>query len=547
MRRFYSIQSKLFLVSLLSMVIIVGGGCLSLYLATKLLSATSLFVSTTLPRIETAKTLEKTALDIMNIARGLPQASRKEELNATYQRLIALLDQLEKLTATISQAETETDILALNSISQAIRSQAQLVVQMKVKQLGLAQQERIVMQRMRIRLANLPTLEPDRHPPLLDIERHNLTHAYIVELLTQVNRLELAKSPEEVDALEKSYRSSRNAFLERARPHDGNSPEPHGNAAFGEPWTDLDQLFVLQRRNLRIRNNINSFIDDLDAQVLQLTALTSEHVNTVFGYFHQSARHVLAQGQQTLYFTVFLMFLAITLLYLLHKRIVVHGFGDRLSRISQAMAAEPGERTSRSLPMQGLDEIADMARALDVLLDKAIQLRDLAIMDPLTQVYNRRRFFELAGKEASRVARRNSATILLMIDLDHFKALNDTYGHAFGDKVLHRTAQICLHTIRNEDIFARYGGEEFVALMPETDLNEGMVVAERIRRTIESTLFVTDDGLEVKITLSLGLTETDLSKITVDQALQLADLALYQAKSRGRNRVVAWQGAGTQD
>lgn len=543
MIRFYSIQSKLFLVSLLSITIIIGGGCLSFYLSTQMLSATSLFVNTTLPRIETAKALEKTALDIMNAARDLPQSSRKQELNETYHLLITMLDRLEKLTATISQEEPETDILALNWTSQAIRSQAQLVLQMEAKQLDLAQQGQIMMQQVRIQLANLPTLEPDRQSPHLDLERHNLTHAYIVKLLSQVNQLELARTPEEVDALESSYQTDRKAFFERIRVHEGNSPAPKGDAGLGEIQTLLKQLFVLQRRNLQIRNNISRFIEDLNAQVLQLTELTTEHINHVFNHFHQSARQVIKREKQTLYLTLLLMTFSIMLLILLHKRIVVHGFGDRLSSISQAMASEPGERRSRNLPLQGRDEIADMARALDVLLDKAIQLRDLAIMDELTQVYNRRRFFELAGKEASRVSRKKAPTILLMIDLDHFKALNDTYGHTFGDKVLHGTAQICLRTIRNEDIFARCGGEEFAALMPETDLREGMVVAERIRRTIESTPFVTDDGHEVNITLSLGLTETDLSRITVDQALQHADIALYQAKAQGRNRVVAWKGA----
>jgi diguanylate cyclase (GGDEF)-like protein len=182
-----------------------------------------------------------------------------------------------------------------------------------------------------------------------------------------------------------------------------------------------------------------------------------------------------------------------------------------------------------------------MARALEVLLDKAVQLRDLAIMDPLTQVYNRRRFFELAGMEANRSARKKSPTILLMMDLDHFKSINDTYGHAFGDKVLHKTAQTCLISIRTMDVFARYGGEEFVALMPEAGLHEGMIVAERIRQAIASRPFITDDGLKVLITMSLGLVETDLSGETVEQALKNADSALYQAKAEGRNRVAVWR------
>jgi diguanylate cyclase (GGDEF)-like protein len=159
----------------------------------------------------------------------------------------------------------------------------------------------------------------------------------------------------------------------------------------------------------------------------------------------------------------------------------------------------------------------------------------------LTQVYNRRRFFELAGMEVNRAARKKSPTILLMMDLDHFKSINDTYGHAFGDKVLHETAQTCLNSIRTMDVFARYGGEEFVALMPEAGLHEGKVVAERIRETIASRPFITDNGLKVLISMSLGLVETDLSGETVEQALKKADIALYQAKAEGRNRVAVWR------
>jgi phosphoglycerate-specific signal transduction histidine kinase len=140
MVRFYSIQSQLFLVSLISMIIIVSGGCLSLYLTSRMLSATNMFVATTLPRIETAKSLERTALEIMNKARELSQAKRQEELVTNHQLLTTLLDRLEMLTAKISQEEAEADILALNWTSQAIRSQAQLVFQTGVQYLVLSQQ-----------------------------------------------------------------------------------------------------------------------------------------------------------------------------------------------------------------------------------------------------------------------------------------------------------------------------------------------------------------------------------------------------------------------
>jgi diguanylate cyclase (GGDEF)-like protein len=541
MTRLYSIQSQLFLVSLISMTIIISGGLLSLYLSNQMLSATNLFVETTLPRIETAKSLEKTALDIMNRTRALSQATRQEDLNTAFQLLTALLNRLEMLTAKTSQEEAGADILALNWTSQAIRTQAQLVFQLGVQRIDLSQQAVIGMQQARKDLINLPTLEvglPDSQP---DIQWHDRIHSHIMDMLDKLNQLESAKTVQDIDVVETAYRQSRANFLARTPTADEPSPELPGDETLREIQVSLDQLYILQRRNLHIHNTINGFVEELNGQVSQLTALTTQHVNSVFSHFHESAQQVIEKEKLTLYLTMLLMACAIIFLLVLHRRIVVHGFGDRLSRISRAMASDPGETRTQELQLQGQDEIADMARALEVLLDKAEQLRDLAIMDPLTQVFNRRRFFELASMEASRATRKKSPTILLMMDLDHFKSINDTYGHAFGDKVLHETAQTCLNSIRTIDVFARYGGEEFVALMPEAGLHEGMVVAERIREAIASRPFITDNGLKVLITMSLGLVETDLSRETVEQALKNADLALYQAKAEGRNRVAVWR------
>jgi diguanylate cyclase (GGDEF)-like protein len=523
------------------MTIIVSGGFLSLYLSSQMLSATNLFVETTLPRIETAKSLEKTALDIMIRARELSQATRQEDLNTTYQLLTALLNRLEMLTAKTSQEEAEADILALNWTSQAIRTQAQLVFQMGVQRIDLSQQAMIRMQQARTELIDLPTLEAGLLDSQPDIQRHDRIHSHIMDILGKLNQLESAKTVQDIDVLESAYRQSRAAFLARTPTADEPFPELPGDAALREIQVSLDQLYILQRRNLHIHNTINGFIEELNGQVSQLTTLTTEHVDNVFSHFHESAQQVIEREKLTLYLTMLLMVCAIIFLFVLHWRIVVRGFGKRLSLISRAMASDPGETRIRELQLQGQDEIADMARALEALLDKAVQLRDMAIMDPLTQVYNRRRFFELAGMEVNRAARKKSPTILLMMDLDHFKSINDTYGHAFGDKVLHETAQTCLNSIRTMDVFARYGGEEFVALMPEAGLHEGKVVAERIRETIASRPFITDNGLKVLISMSLGLVETDLSGETVEQALKKADIALYQAKAEGRNRVAVWR------
>jgi diguanylate cyclase (GGDEF)-like protein len=123
-----------------------------------------------------------------------------------------------------------------------------------------------------------------------------------------------------------------------------------------------------------------------------------------------------------------------------------------------------------------------------------------------------------------------------MIDIDHFKAVNDRFGHDVGDEVLRKVAEIGKATLRQVDIFARYGGEEFIALLPETDLNQAIVVAERLRETVARHSVMGRDPLP-PITLSMGITLTGPNSGKIDALLKEADTALYQAKKNGRNRV----------
>ncbi|HSM82951.1 MAG TPA: diguanylate cyclase [Nodosilinea sp.] len=175
-----------------------------------------------------------------------------------------------------------------------------------------------------------------------------------------------------------------------------------------------------------------------------------------------------------------------------------------------------------------------------------IALEELAMRDSLTHVYNRRHFIELAGREIARSARSNRPVTLLMLDIDHFKAINDTYGHLSGDQVLRDIALRLNANLRQSDILARYGGEEFILLMPETDQAQAWIGAERLRRVIAATPFTCDGG-SLSVTASVGLScwpaSGDAALITalplINDLIGKADQALYRAKQSGRNQTQA--------
>lgn len=165
-------------------------------------------------------------------------------------------------------------------------------------------------------------------------------------------------------------------------------------------------------------------------------------------------------------------------------------------------------------------------------------LRQQSIRDPLTGLYNRRFMEESFKREIGGAERRNSSVAAIMIDLDHFKKLNDTYGHEGGDAVLQAVGRALMNNTRPEDICCRYGGEELAIILPGTDLTEATKRAEHIREIIEG-LRVKLDGSELKVTASLGVAVYPAHGVIADQIVRTADHALYQAKAEGRNRVWA--------
>jgi diguanylate cyclase (GGDEF)-like protein len=164
------------------------------------------------------------------------------------------------------------------------------------------------------------------------------------------------------------------------------------------------------------------------------------------------------------------------------------------------------------------------------------KLQKLAVTDGLTKLYNSRSFYSQLETEVDRFNRYKHPLALLLLDLDHFKDYNDTYGHLEGDKVLVRFSQIIKSCLRANDTAYRYGGEEFTVILPETGGEEAGTVAQRIRSALETERFSPVNGKEVKITISIGVTEYQ-PKEELSTFIQRADKAMYRSKQKGRNMV----------
>jgi diguanylate cyclase (GGDEF)-like protein len=170
----------------------------------------------------------------------------------------------------------------------------------------------------------------------------------------------------------------------------------------------------------------------------------------------------------------------------------------------------------------------------------ASDLETLAAVDWLTGLYNRRHFETLAQAELARSQRYMRPLTLMMLDIDNFKNVNDTYGHATGDRVLQALATVCLATKRDADIAARLGGEEFALLLPETTDIAAAQFAERLRQQIRDCAPVVE-GEKLPLTVSIGIAGASPTTPGIQPLLSNADQALYEAKRSGRNRVVLWQ------
>lgn len=230
-----------------------------------------------------------------------------------------------------------------------------------------------------------------------------------------------------------------------------------------------------------------------------------------------------------------------------------------LRRASTYLQQEAGDEQTRELITDLANGYGKLVRQMGRMIKMGDRMQEelqrCARTDALTGLINRRHFMELANREISRSARSGQPFSLCIIDADHFKSVNDNYGHDAGDAVLCSLADVMQSATREMDVVARIGGEEFVMMLPETTCAEARKVASRLRTAVAQN-HIDHEGTQLGVTVSIGITcthsvqpsvekakKSDTPLPTIDRLLQHADIALYAAKKNGRNRVEAYSGS----
>ncbi len=210
-----------------------------------------------------------------------------------------------------------------------------------------------------------------------------------------------------------------------------------------------------------------------------------------------------------------------------------------LAAVDRACSSSRLRRENAQLIKELEQSHARLSKANEGLLAANHQLQKMASTDTLTLLYNRRHFEQVIKREVDRRNRYGLPLSVVMIDIDFFKSINDTYGHEAGDKALIKVAAVITESARTADIIARFGGEEFVAVLPQTEAESATVFAERTRAALEQEKFVID-GKEINLTMSLGVAGISAAGGITDPEtmMKAADKALYDAKNSGRNRYV---------
>lgn len=197
----------------------------------------------------------------------------------------------------------------------------------------------------------------------------------------------------------------------------------------------------------------------------------------------------------------------------------------------------PAEVLLNSMDIHGRHVLQAVVRDITERRRFEEELERQAHLDYLTGLHNRRSFMQIAEKELARAVRYGAPLSFLMMDIDHFKQINDAHGHKSGDAVLQKFSSVCLQALREVDIIGRIGGEEFAVLLPEADIAQATEVAERVRAQVAATEVQIDQGLPLRFTISIGVTAQTANGENLDGLLNEADKALYVAKDSGRNRV----------
>lgn len=219
-------------------------------------------------------------------------------------------------------------------------------------------------------------------------------------------------------------------------------------------------------------------------------------------------------------------------------------FANGLERLAKvARDSRGGDLGIRVGAIPGCDEIQVLSVTFDAMLNeleaKTATLVELSQTDPLTGIWNRRHFMDVGDRECSLARRHQHPLTVVMADIDFFKKVNDTYGHAAGDDVLKTFSQTLLKNLRSTDLLARYGGEEFIVLLPDTDRKGAAQLVEHLRKAVEVSTSETSDGQIIRVTASFGAAVylPELENLTLAELQSKADAALYESKANGRNRV----------
>jgi diguanylate cyclase (GGDEF)-like protein len=278
----------------------------------------------------------------------------------------------------------------------------------------------------------------------------------------------------------------------------------------------------------RLSQRLSFAADDISVDGVNLAQTDIRNMGAIV----QQTRHKLIGAM------VLVLIFLVCLLLLIRQLIL-----RPLQQIDQALADLKQPMLSVNLPAYALRELEGVRQAIVQLHDMMqaheqtrSDLEKLASTDVLTGLHNRRHFMLMASTEIARAQRYGRPIAVALADLDHFKEINDVYGHAAGDLALRAFADLVQDTLRHSDAAGRYGGEEFSFVFPETTPHEAAILADRLRARLNGLSIPVDTGRQVSITVSFGI--ADASTHTLEEALRLADDALYQAKRNGRNAVV---------
>jgi diguanylate cyclase (GGDEF)-like protein len=533
-----TIRARMLFTFGLTMGVLVLGASISVLVMGRVQSVVNDFIVQEFPRSQRIRDLNHLVEGVAISSQRVSHAQTKAELEDSYEQIDTLLLKLDATVDEVSRRGVDSETLQIIRRLQVVRSEAQLGFQLRGVALDLASRLEQIQAQGRDRCAGLADLAlSDGSDP--GAERSPLTNsqrrAVWRSTRTIASLLSGRSGPEAAERRAQGQVLAAIAALRRV--HEALSVGHKDlrddlDHLIGVDWP---QFFARRRRQAELTQTSDSVLHDLQQTVTGAVAILEGYTRELLTRFDRRRARVLVIERSAVLLIVVVSLLGAAAITLVLRQLVLHGFSRRLDVISQALARLPSTQEDTRVAVAGNDEIATMARRLEVLLQKALHIQVVMTTDELTQINNRRSFFQLTAtqrKQASRSVRTDS---LLMLDIDFFKRINDTHGHDVGDVVLKTVAQTCLGCLREYDILARMGGEEFSIYCPDTNQDAAAKLAERICDTIRRL----DLGaVEGSVTLSVGVVQIPPGAGTMASWLKLADQALYSAKAQGRDRVV---------